>query len=115
LEALHPELTDEVVPELAHHFEAAADWRRAVQYLRLAADIARRRFAHLQAESLLKRALELARRLLEAERAPKELELIGELAANRAAVMNVRETCEALGAAQHDLIDRQALALVDVA
>ena len=63
LEALHPQLTDEVVHELAHHFEAAADWRRAVGYLRLEADIARRRFAHSQADSLLQRALQLASRL----------------------------------------------------
>jgi predicted ATPase/DNA-binding winged helix-turn-helix (wHTH) protein len=73
LEALHPELTDEVVPELAHHFEAAADWPRAIEYLRLEADIARRRFAHSQADSLLQRALEVASHLPEAERAPKEL------------------------------------------
>jgi predicted ATPase/DNA-binding winged helix-turn-helix (wHTH) protein len=72
LEELHPELTDEVVPELAHHFEAAADWRRAVEYLRLEADIATRRFAHSQADSLLQRAVELASRLPDAERAPKE-------------------------------------------
>jgi predicted ATPase len=63
LEALHPQMTDEVVHELAHHFEAAADWRRAVGYLRLEADIARRRFAHSQADSLLQRALQLASRL----------------------------------------------------
>ena len=76
LEALHPELTDEVVPELAHHFEAAADWPRAVEYLRLEADIARRRFAHSQSDALLQRALELASRLPAAQRAPKELERV---------------------------------------
>jgi predicted ATPase len=63
LAALHPQLTHEVVLELAHHFEAAADWRRAVEYLRLAADIARRRLAHSQADCLLQRAVELASRL----------------------------------------------------
>jgi predicted ATPase len=62
LEALHPQPTDEVVAELAHHFEAAADWPRAVAYLRLEADIARRRLAHSQADSLLQRALQLASR-----------------------------------------------------
>ncbi|MDB6103514.1 MAG: transcriptional regulator, putative ATPase, winged helix family [Gammaproteobacteria bacterium] len=67
LEALHPQLTDEVVPELAYHFEAAADWRRAVEYLRLEAGIARRLFAHSQADSLLQRAVELASRLPQAE------------------------------------------------
>jgi predicted ATPase/DNA-binding winged helix-turn-helix (wHTH) protein len=73
LEALHPELTDEVVPELAHHFEAAADWPRAVEYLRLEADIARRRFAHSQADTLLQRALELVSRRPAAECTPKDL------------------------------------------
>jgi predicted ATPase len=63
LEALHPRLTNEVLHELAYHFEAAADWRRAVGYLRLEADIARRRFAHSQADSLLQRAEQLACRL----------------------------------------------------
>jgi predicted ATPase/DNA-binding winged helix-turn-helix (wHTH) protein len=118
LEVLHPEPTDEVVPELAHHFEAAADWPRAVEYLRLEADIARRRFAHSQADSLLQRALELVSRLPEAERAPKELELLAKLAANRAAAVEERtiETYEALaaGAAQYELIDLQAREL-DVA
>jgi predicted ATPase len=60
LEALHPQPTDEVVAELAHHFEAAADWPRAVAYLRLEAHIAKRRFAHSRADSLLQRALQLA-------------------------------------------------------
>jgi predicted ATPase/DNA-binding winged helix-turn-helix (wHTH) protein len=90
LEALHPQPTDEVVPELAHHFEAAADWPRAVEYLQLEADIARRRFAHSQADSLLQRALELVSHLPRAQRAPKELELLAELAPKRAGVMDVR-------------------------
>jgi hypothetical protein len=60
LEALHPQPTDEVVAELAHHFEAAADWPRAVAYLRLEAHIAKRRFAHSRADSLLQRARQLA-------------------------------------------------------
>jgi predicted ATPase/DNA-binding winged helix-turn-helix (wHTH) protein len=66
LEALHPELTDEIVLELAHHFEAAGEWRRAVEYLRLAADIARRGLVHSQADCLLQRAVELASRLAKA-------------------------------------------------
>jgi len=90
LEALHPQPMDEVVPELAYHFEAAADWPRAVEYLQLEADIARRRFADPQADSLLQRALELVSNLPEAQRAPKELELLAKLAPNRAAVVDVR-------------------------
>ncbi len=85
LEALHSQRTDEVAPDLAHHFEAAADWPRAVEYLRLDADIATRRFAHPQAQSLLQRALELVRRLPDAQRSAKERELLAKLAANGAA------------------------------
>lgn len=100
LQALHPQPTDEVVPELAHHFEAAADWPRAVEYLQLAADIARRRFAHPQADSLLQRALKLVSNLPEAHRVPMKLELLAKLSADRAAVADVRaiETDEALAA-----------------
>jgi predicted ATPase/DNA-binding winged helix-turn-helix (wHTH) protein len=38
LEVLHPELTDAVVLELARHFEAAAEWRRAAEYRQLLRD-----------------------------------------------------------------------------
>jgi predicted ATPase/DNA-binding winged helix-turn-helix (wHTH) protein len=90
LETLHPELTDAVIPDLAHHFEAGADWGRAVEYLLLEADIATQRFAHPRANLLLRRALELVRRLPQAERASKEMELLAKLAANGAAVMDAR-------------------------
>jgi len=53
---------------LAYHFEQGADWPRAIDYLRQAAEIAGRRHAHRQADTMLARALELVNQLPEAER-----------------------------------------------
>jgi len=118
LEALYSQQMDEVVAELAYHFEAAADWPRSVQYLRLAADLAGRRYAHAQADSLLQRALELVSNLPEAQRAPKEMELLEKLASNRAAALDMRaiETYETLAAraAQYGQIDVQVRAFIDL-
>jgi predicted ATPase/DNA-binding winged helix-turn-helix (wHTH) protein len=115
---LYSQRMDEAAAELAYHFEAAADWLRAAEYLRRAADIAGRRYAHPQADSLLQRALELVRNLPEAQRAPKEIELLAKLASSRAAALDMRaiETYEALAAraAHYDLIDEQVRALIDL-
>ncbi len=48
----------EIAPMLAHHFEQAGDWPRAMRYLRLASETAQRRFAHHEAASLLQQALD---------------------------------------------------------
>ena len=59
LETLFSNQLSEVAAELAYHFEESRDWSRAVKYLRLSAEIATQRFAHREAATLLKRALEL--------------------------------------------------------
>ena len=118
LQVLYSPRMDETAAELAYHFEAAADWPRAVEYLRRAADIAGRRYAHPQADSLLQRALELVSNLPEAQRASKEIELLSKLASSRAAALDTRaiETYEALAAraAHYGLIDEQVRALIDL-
>jgi predicted ATPase len=100
LEATYAQRMEEVVPELAYHFEQAADWPRAIQYLQRAAEIAARRHAHMQADSMLTRALELVSNLPEATRARTELQLLTTLAAHRVAALDMRamETLEALAA-----------------
>jgi len=100
LEATYAQRMEEVVPELAYHFEQAADWPRAIEYLRRAAEIAGRRHAHLQADSMLTRALDLVSNLPEATRARSELQLLTTLAAHRVAALDMRamETLEALAA-----------------
>jgi predicted ATPase/DNA-binding winged helix-turn-helix (wHTH) protein len=118
LEARCAQRMEEVVPELAYHFEQAADWPRAIVYLQRAAEIAGRRHAHLQADSMLTRALELVSNLPEATQARTELQLVTTLAAHRVAALDMRamETLETLAAlaADYGLIDRRARALVDL-
>jgi len=70
----------EAAPELADHFEKCADWPRAIKYLRLAADLAGRRYAHREASVLLEQALELASRLPDSDRAATETEILEALA-----------------------------------
>jgi hypothetical protein len=115
---MHAQRMEDVVPELAYHFEQAADWPRAIDYLQRAADIAGRRYAHRQADAMLTRALELVSHLPGAERAQKEPRLLATLAAHRAAAFDARavETYETLAAraADYGLIDVQVRALVDL-
>src|SRR5262249_22388710 len=80
LEALYAAQLGEAAPQLAHHFEAGADWPRAVTYLRLAADMAGRRYAPRETAALLQHALALVDHLPEAARAVTEIELLGQLA-----------------------------------
>jgi DNA-binding winged helix-turn-helix (wHTH) protein len=118
LATLYAKRMEEVVPELAHHFEQAADWPRAVDYLQQAAQIAGRRYAHRQADAILARALELMSHLSAAQRAQAEPQLLVALAAHRAAAFDMRaiDTYETLAAraAEHGLIDVQARALLDL-
>jgi DNA-binding winged helix-turn-helix (wHTH) protein/tetratricopeptide (TPR) repeat protein len=118
LAAMHAQQIEDVVPELAYHFEQAADWPRAIEYLQRAAEIAARRYAHRQADSMLTRALELVGQLPAAQRAQTEPPLLATLAAHRMAALDMRaiETLETLAAraADHGLIDVQARALLDL-
>jgi predicted ATPase/DNA-binding winged helix-turn-helix (wHTH) protein len=68
LAAMYARRMEDVVPELAYHFEQGADWPRAIDYLRQAAEFAGRRHAHRQADTMLARALELVNHLPESER-----------------------------------------------
>jgi len=80
IEALHVFTETEVASELAQHFELGEDWRRAIEYLRFAADIAGWRFEPRQAADILEHALELVKKLPEAERAEYQLTILEELA-----------------------------------
>jgi predicted ATPase/DNA-binding winged helix-turn-helix (wHTH) protein len=65
LEGLFAPQLEDVASELAHHFEAGAEWARAVQYLRLTADTAGRRYAYREAATTLQQALTLVHHLPE--------------------------------------------------
>ena len=119
LEALYSHRLDEIVPALADHFEAAADWPRAIKYLRMAADVAVRRYAPLEAVPMLQRALELASRLPEAERPVSEIDTLEKLATSYATSTDSRraETYQTLieKAAARGLVDTEARALLGLA
>jgi DNA-binding winged helix-turn-helix (wHTH) protein/tetratricopeptide (TPR) repeat protein len=118
LAALYTQRMEEVATELVYHFEQAGDWPRAIDSLQQAAEIAGRRYAHRQADSILARALELVSRLPEAQRAQTEPQLLASLAAHRTAAFDTRaaETYETLAARAADfgLIDVQVRALLDL-
>jgi hypothetical protein len=119
VEALYAAQRNEVAAELAYHFEAGAEWARAVQYLRLVADTAGRRYAPREAVTLLEHALALVRRLPEAERAMREIELLEQLATLYLVSYDQRalDTYEALAAraARDGLVDVEMRALIDMA
>jgi hypothetical protein len=108
----------EVAPGLAHHFEEASDWPRAIKYLRLLADTAGGRFAPREAEALLHHALELSARLPDTERTTSETAILEQLAALYVVSFDTRavETYEALAAraASYGLIDLEVKALIDM-
>lgn len=74
----------EAAPDLARHFEAAADWSRAANYLGIMADTAGRRCASHDAIALWERALDLVTRLPDADaaRTGVEVEILQRLAAS---------------------------------
>jgi len=82
LEALSAGQPKELSSELAHHFEASADWQRAVQYLRMSAANASQRFAHREAVATLKHALVLSRKIPGTPGAMSQAGILEELARN---------------------------------
>jgi len=76
LEAVFATQLQDVAAELAYHFEAGADWARAVQYLRVVAEMAGQRYAHREAATSLQHALALVPHLPETpERTQQSLTL----------------------------------------
>jgi DNA-binding winged helix-turn-helix (wHTH) protein len=80
LERLYEGHTEDVAAELALHFEYAADWERAVRYLRVAADNSEGRYAHREAIAFLSHALDLASKISGVQRRDAELEILEKLA-----------------------------------
>ena len=119
LEALYAGHENEVAAELAEHFEEASDWTRAVKYLRLAADSARRRYAHREAVATLQHAAQLVSRLPEVGRATCEMEILDQLARFYVALADIGaalETYQTLvgRAARQGLIEVEIRALLDM-
>ena len=90
LAAMYERRIEDVVPELAYHFEQAGDWPRAIEFLQQAADLAVRRYAYRQAGAMLARALELVIHLPETGRIRTEPQLLATLAALRRETFDLR-------------------------
>ena len=82
LEAAWGARVTEGAAELASHFEAARDWTRAVRYLRQAAEVASRHYAHREAVHYLRRALGALERLRPDQRLQHELAVLMALGVN---------------------------------
>ena len=80
LEALYALRPGEAAAELAQHFEKGGDWLRAIRYLQHAADTAGRRYEPRQAGDILQHAIELVKKLPDAQRAEHETEILDRLA-----------------------------------
>jgi len=77
-EAAYSLKVGEVAAELALHFERGRDSRRAIQYLRQAAENATRRYANREAVGYLTRALALVALLPEAEQVRTHMAVLGQ-------------------------------------
>ena len=119
LEALFAQHPRDEAPALAHHFEAAAEWARAVTYWQLAAETAGRRYAPHEATAILQHALAVLNNLPEAERARPETAMLETLAQTYQLFFDMRalDTCEALvaRAAHYGLVDVEVRALLGLA
>jgi DNA-binding winged helix-turn-helix (wHTH) protein len=119
IEELFSNHENEVAAVLAEHFEEASDWPRAVKYLRLAADLARRRYAHREAVAILQHAAGLAIRLAEPDRTTCEIEILERLGSFYVAMSDILaalktyQTLVAL-AARRGLIEVEIRALLDM-
>ena len=72
---------NDVAPVLAHHFEKAGSWERAVKYLIISADIATNRLAHREAASILRHALTVVTSLPPAQSRATEVDILRSLCA----------------------------------
>jgi tetratricopeptide (TPR) repeat protein len=110
----------EIATRLAAHFEQAGDARRAVHYLSAAADTASRRHANAEAVGYVSHALDLARRLPDADRVDTRLVLLKQLGLIHRAMGDVRASIDefterARYAREHGLEDEEARALLELA
>jgi predicted ATPase/DNA-binding winged helix-turn-helix (wHTH) protein len=89
LEDLYGENSDEIAAELAHHFELGLDWARAATYLQRVADTASSRDLHREATALSQRAIELTRKLPDAQRAALGTGILEKLATTYTSALGI--------------------------
>ena len=82
---------DNVAREMAMHYEAAGNWKRATTALRTAARHAHQRQAYSEAAQLLQHSLAIAENLNDAERSVVEREILSELEMARVAMSTTKQ------------------------
>lgn len=82
---------DNVAREMAMHYEAAGNWKRATTALRAAARLSHKRQAYSEAAQLLQHSLGIAANLNDAERRVIEREIQAELDLARAAMEGAKQ------------------------
>ena len=87
----------DVACEMAMHYEAAGDWKRAASALRAAARHAHQRQAYPEATELLKHTLRIAENMSEIERRIIELEVRSEAAMIREGIEGAERQKEVSG------------------
>jgi len=117
IEARFQDRRPEIAGELAGHYEQAGDLAKAVEYLRLTAQNAWRRFAYAEAITISERGLQLAERLPQSERIAWEMrfrEMVAVLALVSYEPSRALQALEALAsrAAEYGVADVEARALV---
>ncbi len=110
----------EIAAELAMHFDQGRDYRRAVRYLRQAAENDARRCAHREAVAYLRRALTMVERLPEAEATRLRLAVLEELGQSRHSTGDLEGAAEdfaalAALAREQGLVDVEVKALLSEA
>jgi class 3 adenylate cyclase/tetratricopeptide (TPR) repeat protein len=97
LERLHPQLHDEHLAQLAHHYSLSDDWGRALQYLLRFGDRAARIYANQDAISCYRRALALLEE--HEENPPLKAEVLEKLADTHSALGDPEAALESWQAA----------------
>jgi hypothetical protein len=83
---------DNVAREMAVHYEAAGNWKRATAALRTAARHAHQRQAYSEATELLQHSLAMAENMNDAERTVIEREILSELEMVRVATEGTKQS-----------------------
>ncbi|HVP00239.1 MAG TPA: AAA family ATPase [Bryobacteraceae bacterium] len=120
LEELFHNHESEVAAELAEHFEQAGDSPRAVKYLQMAADSAKRRYAPRDAVAILKQAEQSVERLSEPDRPVLEMQILEQLGMFYMALADIPEAVQTYRelvalADHHGRVDVEIRALLDMA
>ncbi len=112
--------TNEIAAELAIHFEQGREYRRAIHYLRQAAEQAVRRYANREARQYLTHALGLAGKIPESEQADFRLALLEQRGVVTRAMGDMLRAAEdfsalAVAAQELKLVEKEISALSQLA